>query len=281
MSDEKKADAEKLDKILSHLDSSATKIDAMSKRMDAMEASYSDGMKKFDAACAKMDADEKCKADAAKADAEKEEAKKADAKKADAAKADAAKVDAAKADAEKEAEDKKKADAAKADEAKKADAARADSDTRRMIEDLAKRIPIEISDADRAQFVTVQMKADPVYQAFGDGSAPRFVSGESLTDYQRRLLTKYKGHSKHWKDVDLAKADSAVLGVAEAQIYADAMLAAAAPSSVPVGTLREIVDTDRTGRRISKFIGDAEACWSPFKQPLRNVIGMKTNHATH
>jgi len=263
MSDEKKDDAGKLDTILKHLDSAATKMDAFGKRMDAMESTYSDGMKKLDAACAKMDADEEEK------------------KKCDAAKADAAKADAAKADADKE-EEKKKADAAKADadkeeekkkDAAKADAARADSDIARRIEELSRRIT-DVPETERGLYIDAQMKADAVFQAFGDGHAPRYVNGEALPDYQRRLLTKYKGHSAHWKDVDLSKVDASVLGVAQAQIYADAMLAASAPSSVAAGTLRESIETDRTGRRISKFVGDPEACWGPFKQPRRGVTGM-------
>ena len=37
------------------------------------------------------------------------------------------------------------------------------------------------------------------------------------------------------------------------------------------GVLLEVTTTDQTGRRISSFIGDAEACWGPFKLPSRRV----------
>lgn len=126
-----------------------------------------------------------------------------------------------------------------------------------------------------AMFVNAQARADKVAQAFGD-SAPRWVDGESLSQYRQRLLSKFKAHSADWKGVALAKLGDDVLGVAETRIYADAIVAATDPANVPAGQLREIIETDRSGRRISRFIGDPGACWDMFKQPARNVIGWNT-----
>lgn len=261
------------------------RLDAVCSRMDA------------------WDEKEKAKADAARSDAEKEEEKKrADAKrKADAeeqertkARDDAAK---AKADAEKEEEEKKRADAAKAkadaekeekeradatkrkadeDEKKRADAAaakaKADKEAAAMsdavvAERLAKlesRLPQELADADRQLFVNAQMKNERVAQAFGD-SAPRWLNGDSLTLYRRRLIDRYKAHSRAWKDVDLAPFADKALDVVEDQVYADAYLAAAHPTDVPVGTLRQIQSRDQTGRTITRFVGsDDAAAWTPF-----------------
>lgn len=39
------------------------------------------------------------------------------------------------------------------------------------------------------------------------------------------------------------------------------------------GQLVELFVTDRTGRKISRFVGDPEACWGQFKAPLRRVTG--------
>ena len=90
---------EKLDAIAAHLDS-------LHKRMDESDKDRADSMKRMDAACAKMDAFEKARADAEK---EEEEKKKADAARKDAE--DKEKEEKAKADAE----EKVKADKAKAD----------------------------------------------------------------------------------------------------------------------------------------------------------------------
>jgi colicin import membrane protein len=227
-----KADAEggkKLDMILTHLDSMGKKVDACVSRMDSIEAKEK----------AKCDAEEeeKKKSDAAKADAEKEDEKK--------------KADKARADAEEE--DRKKVDAARGSGA--ALLARLEA---------VEKATTVLPDTDLAKFTAAQVQADRVYHAFGD-SAPRWMAGEALPSYQRRLLVKVQKHSKAWKDKELSQLHDSVLDVAETQIYADALSVAMSPSSVTAGTLREVVETDRAGRRISKFFGDPEACWGPFK----------------
>lgn len=263
---ETQADTEsqkKLDMILGHLDS-------VNKRLDAAETERKADRQRVDAACERMDSMDKVRKDAA--EKEEEEKKKADAARKDAEnEEERKKADAARKDAEREEEEKKA----------KADAARADSnaDLRTRLDEISRRLPVEIPEAERAQFVDAQVQAERVAQAFMD-SAPRWTNGESFPDYVRRLAGKYKQHSATWKDTDLSKVDANILGVISKQIYADALQAAAAPSSVPVGMLREVVENDRTGRRISKFIGDPEATWGPFKQPLRGVIGMRPP-ATH
>jgi hypothetical protein len=125
----------------------------------------------------------------------------------------------------------------------------------------------------QSEFVTAQAQADRVAQAFGD-SAPRWLDGEGLLNYKRRLAGKYKQHSTTWKDADLAKVDVSVLDQIVTQIYADAMTASVDPSRVPRGELREQIEPDRTGRRITRFVGDPESCWSIFKQPVRGVVAI-------
>lgn len=257
---------EKLDKLLNGLGSLNT-------RMDADETARKDGegkvMAALDSFAKRLDA---CEADnKARKDADEKEEKEKE--RADAA----AKKDA---DEKKEKEEKERADAeakAKEEEKGRADAAAraASPDVQAQLKALEARIPVALSDADRKLFTDAQVRAERVAQAFGDSEgAPRWVNGESLSDYQRRLLGKYKPHSVHWKDKDLMKVDASVLDIAESQIYADAMTAASAPTTVVAGTLREHTTTDITGRRITRFIGDPEVTWSPFKQAIRGVTGM-------
>jgi chemotaxis protein histidine kinase CheA len=259
MSDEKKDADGKLDKILSHLDSQA-------KRLDAMESNYSDGMKKLDSACSKMDAaeEEKKKADAAKADAEEEK------KKADAAKADADKEEAEKK-AKCDAEDKAKADAAAADAAKKADASESTKELHAKIEALSRLMPAQVTAEVRTRMVGFQSKAEKVAQAFGDSAgAPPFVNGESEADYRIRLLSKYKNFSKSYKDADLTKVgDASVFGAIEDSIYADAMSEAARPSTVQRGVMIPVRNKDAAGREITRYVGHADSCWDQFNPPVR------------
>lgn len=137
-------------------------------------------------------------------------------------------------------------------------------------------MPVELPEATRALFVESQSKAERVHQAFGDSAgAPRWQQGESRDQYRRRLLGKFKAHSR-WKDVELAAISDKALDMVETQVYADAMAAATSPASIPEGTLRMSVRADETGRNIRTFHGDPEACWAPFKNPRRIVTAWNT-----
>jgi hypothetical protein len=121
------------------------------------------------------------------------------------------------------------------------------------------------------EFHAAQSKADAVYTAFND-SAPAPLVGERLIDYRLRLLKPLQPHSAAWRNTEIP-ANEQVLKVAETQVYADAAAEARAPSNVPAGTLVERIEKDITGRRITRFFGDPEACWGPFKIPAKCVTG--------
>jgi len=151
----------------------------------------------------------------------------------------------------------------------------ATADIERQLADLRRRIPADLPEEDRRKFIEAQSRAERAAQAFGD-SAPHWVSGENLLQYRRRLLGPFKQHSSTWRGVELSRLDADALNVAEPKIYADAWDAVNNPATVPEGTLREIVETDRTGRRISRFVGSPEACWGQFKAPAKLVVGWRT-----
>jgi hypothetical protein len=121
-----------------------------------------------------------------------------------------------------------------------------------------------------ADFLAAQDKAQRVAQAHG-AEAPPPVVGETLTQYRTRLLTPYQPHSATWARVRLHTLAPDALSVAENAIYNDSLVFAHDPANVPEGCLREIIDTDRTGRRISRFVGHPEACWGAFKAPAKYV----------
>lgn len=243
------ATADKLDKILSNLDALHTKHDALKASQDALGARV-DAMETCDKARrdaeekARKDAEEKERADAAaKKDAEEKARKDAEEKE----RADAAARKDAEEKEKKEAEEKARKDA---EERERADKARADAATREQTE-----LP---------KFIEIQRTVDEIAQAFGDSAgAPRWLAGETVGDYTRRLLTKYKPHSKVWKDKDLAQVHDSVLDVATAQIRADAIAAAALPETV-AGKLIARESKDKYGRTITKFYGDARVAAAPF-----------------
>lgn len=232
--------------------------------------------KAIDARMAKADseaADLKAKADAEEA-AKKEKAD-AEAKEAEDAKAKADEEEkAAKAKAD-EGELKKLEHEAKGEddrlerERKERDREKADSQLRQEIAELRSRIPTELSDEERNEVADAQVKADSVFSCFGK-RAPVPLSGEKPLSYRRRLMIQLQEHSPDFKSVDLSSiADSALLNVAEKQIYADAQKSASL--SVGPGMLREIKRADATGRQISTFEGDPAATWAPFQSGKRQV----------
>ncbi|HHE5073329.1 TPA: NUDIX domain-containing protein [Citrobacter freundii] len=232
--------------------------------------------KAIDARMAKADseaADLKAKADAEeaakkeKADAEAKEAEEAEAKADEEEKAAKAKAD--------EGELKKLEHEAKGEddrlerERKERDREKADSQLRQEIAELRSRIPTELSDEERNEVADAQVKADSVFSCFGK-RAPVPLSGEKPLSYRRRLMIQLQEHSPDFKSVDLSSiADSALLNVAEKQIYADAQKSASL--SVGPGMLREIKRADATGRQISTFEGDPAATWAPFQSGKRHV----------
>ncbi|MDE2105934.1 MAG: NUDIX hydrolase, partial [Patescibacteria group bacterium] len=265
---------EALDKILKHMGNINDSVKKLSERMDAIEG------KKADA-----DKEEGKEAKDAKKDAEGEKHEESEDGKKDAkkdAKKDEEGTEALKKEREendlKENDGKKdaKKDAKKDEDEERDDSRRADSVLRRELDDIKRRLPVELSEEDRAKFVDAQVKADSVAQKFGK-NAPRAQNGETLMGYRKRLLREFQPHSSAWKNADLTKInDSATLSTIETQVYADAASAALNPAFDGEPGLREIKERDRAGRYISKFYGSAEACWAPFKTPVRALSGIKT-----
>lgn len=267
----------KLDKVLSHLDSVMTRMDEEKKEREKIAG-------RLDAVCGRMDAaDEekkKEKEDKARKDAEEEEKKTAKARQDS---EDATRL-AAEAQVKQDAETARVAAEVKA--RKDAETAAAGGDLATMsasIKALQAQLAARntVNNEDRKPYVRSWGMAERVAQAFGDSEgASRWMDGESVAAYQRRLLTPYQEHSPQWKGKDLASMSPEVLTVAEEQIYNDAYTAASSPATVPVGTLRASVRTDDTGRKITSFQGDPEACWAPFKQQSRIVTGWTTKFPT-
>lgn len=252
MAAETKTDAEKI------MDS----LDRLHSRMDAFE----EGAKKDRA---RLDSVESAQKDAARKDAEEAEAK--------------AKKDAEEKAAKDAADEKAAKDAAEA--AEKAEKDAADAARLAAAGDLGKRLDAvesrlkEPTAEERKAFVAAQGRADSVFHALGDNSgAPRWLQGETLQGYRKRLLGAFKDKSPAWKDVNLdTVTDDVTLGNIEAAVFKDAMDAARRPAQdIGSGQLRMLVERDETGRQIKTFVGDPEACWGAFKHRGKLVTGINT-----
>jgi hypothetical protein len=122
-----------------------------------------------------------------------------------------------------------------------------------------------------AEFVHAQARANAVAQAFGDSAPPPLI-GESLQDYRVRLASPYLMHSKTLRGANLAKIhDPNAFNAIEEQVFADAMAEATNPSTFKPGELRRIERADASGRVITRYAGDPNACWDQFNPPIRYV----------
>jgi hypothetical protein len=212
--------------------------------------------------------------------------KKSDKKKADAfpkKKADAEGEGAAKAaakDDDDDDDDKKRDDDDDDDDDKKDDAAKADSvETLRLKLKRLEALLKPKSDDEHAAFADAQAKADAVFNGFGQ-RAPRPLEGEALLDYRKRLATKLKTYSPAWKTVKFSQLPAEAFGIAESQVYSDAISAAANPIDLEAGELRAVTKTDpTTGVRTIVFYGK-ESFVKQMGRPGRRVASFRTLAST-
>ena len=146
------------------------------------------------------------------------------------------------------------------------------------IAQLERRTSPQISESGHTQLAATQARVEHVARVWGrDAAQVRPGAGESAAQYRRRMLAKFQPLSSSFKDVDIsAIRDDKVLAIAETQVYADAERAVRDPSNFPPGTLREVIEPDRAGRRVSKFIGHEGACWDRFSLQPQRLVGLKT-----
>jgi 8-oxo-dGTP pyrophosphatase MutT (NUDIX family) len=263
---------EKLDKILSCLDSVGKRMDALSSRVDSIEhRKEDDDDDRKDAK--RKDADPLENHEGGKGEPKPNEPKDDD----DDDRKDARRKDSKRKDEEDEeggvmppevVADRKKA--RKDDDDDRKDAKRKDDDDddrarkdsgitpadRVLLDELKAARAAEPTENDRKAFADSQARADAVYQVHGD-SAPRPMLGESVLAYRKRLASKFKSCSNEFKDVDLGVInDSALLSIAERNIFEAAKEAALHPVGLPSGVLREMVRVDSaTGQRTVTFYG--------------------------
>lgn len=252
-----------------------SKMDEGSKRMDAR-------MDSFEEKLTKAEAD---RADSAKNDEETEAEKKAKADAEGETEEEKTKREAeekAKADADEMAADKARKDAEDKEKTEKEEKEKAEADSvtstraelaelRGQIATLNARAPQIISDSDRERFASIQEKAEPVFQTFGD-RAPAPLEGETPTQYKRRLGGKMQSHSTKWKDARLsAIGDDNALDVVLDQIYADAISIGKRGADVAKGHLRAIKTVTEAGHIRIEHIGDPSVMTAMFSGNMQRA----------
>jgi hypothetical protein len=131
------------------------------------------------------------------------------------------------------------------------------------------------TDDEHAAFADAQARADNVFAAFGK-RAPRPLEGESLLQYRKRLATHLKPHSNTWKGVKFSQLPEPAFDIAEGQVYSDAVAAAANPTDLGAGELREHHQTDpHTGLKTIVFYGK-DSFVKGMGRPARRVASFRT-----
>lgn len=121
-----------------------------------------------------------------------------------------------------------------------------------------------------------QSKADAAYVHWGE-RAPKFLRGESLLSFRRRLLKPHQKHSERYKGALLDTiTDAAIFKEVEDQIFADSMAAAINPEAIGSGHLRMVSKRTDAGHTINTFYGDPGAWMSYFMPAGRAVTKFKT-----
>jgi hypothetical protein len=113
-----------------------------------------------------------------------------------------------------------------------------------------------------------QERADSALQLFGQ-RAPGIQAGETLAAYRRRLLKNLQPKCEPpFREVNLYAVADSQLQHFEARMIDGTIV----EFKKPIGPLREAIEIDRSGRRISKFYGDPENVWGRFAGPVRRYI---------
>ncbi len=261
---EEMADRQRRDSaIMDALKDMASKMDSVATRMDALEGARRDGVK-----------------DGVKKDASTTEAKEVAADRGRARKdGESDEAYNARCDAEEEAERK---DRARKDAEEKArddaeEKARKDAERMRMdsvvarIADVERALPRQRAADEAAELLATQARYDAAFHVLGD-SAPRFLDGEDVATYRRRLLAKLKPHSATWKGVNIhGIADAAALGQIESQVIQDAVTAGKSGAAIPAGQIRGI-ESNQGGHTIIEYVGTTADTWM-------GDFGGRTKHA--
>lgn len=281
----------KLDAIISNMDAFHQRMDAVEERFAKEDKARKDAEELTEKE--RKEREERERADKAKRDSDEDEEEvrrraaaelKAKEEK-EKAKEDKAKKDAeAGVETEAEREAREKREREEREERERTDKAKKDAQTSReadlvkRLADLERRIPVQLSDAERSQFADAQSRADAIASMFG-AQAGRPLDGEALLTYRKRQTRPFQRYSAAHKDLDLSVVPEVMWDNVEATIFQDARRAALNPDDVAEGQLREIVSTDRAGRRVSTFVGQPRAWMGEFISPSKYLTGISKERA--
>jgi ADP-ribose pyrophosphatase YjhB (NUDIX family) len=118
---------------------------------------------------------------------------------------------------------------------------------------------------EKDKLMEAQGRADSVEQCYGD-SAPRPLLGDTVIDYEKRMVMKHLARSPRWKNSNIkAINDDATFSVIRDEVYADAVTAAKTCIGMAEGTMREVIRDGVGGRKVHEWHGSPSVWTNEFK----------------
>jgi hypothetical protein len=130
--------------------------------------------------------------------------------------------------------------------------------------------------SDATALAKLHEAADDLLKPFNQ-FAPRYMEGETVDGYRKRLAGRVQQHAPSLKDINLRESVGTAFNLIEKQIYDEARREAVRPTTIPDGEMREMRKFDDTGRPFIEFHGSPKAWLGDFSNgSKRKLVGIRT-----
>jgi hypothetical protein len=118
--------------------------------------------------------------------------------------------------------------------------------------------------------------ADDLLKPFNQ-FAPRYMEGETVDGYRKRLAGRVQQHAPSMQNVNLRESIGTAFDLIERQIYDEARREAVRPTTIPDGEMRELKKYDATGRPFLEFHGSPKSWLGDFSNGAkRRLVSIRT-----
>src|ERR1700679_3799896 len=118
--------------------------------------------------------------------------------------------------------------------------------------------------------------ADDLLKPFNQ-FAPRYMEGETVDGYRKRLAGRVQQHAPSMQNVNLRESIGTGFDLIERQIYDEARREAVRPTTIPDGEMRELKKYDATGRPFLEFHGSPKSWLGDFSNGAkRRLVSIRT-----
>jgi hypothetical protein len=107
--------------------------------------------------------------------------------------------------------------------------------------------------------------------------APRYMEGETVDGYRKRLAGRVQQHAPSMQNINLRESTGTAFDLIERQIYDEPRREAVRPTTIPDGEMRELTKYDATGRPFLEFHGSPKAWLGDYSNGAkRKLVGIRT-----